>query len=120
MNLEKPQIWVLTERSGFKKYLEERSSYQSMPCCEFRNISEILAREEPDGGIVLVIDQFGKFTSYLPIVKRFQKRFISYDVVVFGKDEPEDVIQEEYLEGIDLHMTPEMNKEDIISRMNRI
>ncbi len=120
MDLKKPQIWVLSERAGFRRYLEERSTYHKIPCREFKNISEVLAMKEPKEGLVFVIDQSGKFKSYLPIVKRFQKRFIAYDVVVFGENKPDDIIRDEYLEGVDQYITPDMEKEDIISRLNHI
>ncbi|MCD6379109.1 hypothetical protein J7M07_01515, partial [bacterium] len=120
MTLKKPQIWILTESNDFKEYFEEKSILHRMPYHEFKNISEVLAMEEPGEGITFVIDQSGKFNSYLPIVKRFQKKFISYDVIVFGEYKTEDIIRDEYLEGVDQYITPDMDKEDVISKINHI
>jgi len=39
-------------------------------------------------------------------------------VVVFGENKPEGIIRDEYLEGVDQYITPDMDKEDIISRLN--
>lgn len=118
MELRKSQIWALSEGDDFKEFLENIVRCRD---CEFRifnNISEVIALDEPEEGIILAINSFGTFSNYLPVIKRFKKKFISYDIVVFGEDKTEEQIRSDYLQGVDLYVSQEKDREETAANIN--
>jgi len=120
MDYPKPSIWILSNNEEFAEYIEGLLNSGDYQVRWFNNISEILSLDEPEDGVILAVNSFGKFSNYMPVIRRFQKKFISYDIAVFGEFDDEVKMEEEYMEGVDLHVTPEKDREEISSALRRM
>jgi len=118
MDLKKSQIWALSEGDDFKEYLKDIIRCSDLDCRVYNNISGILAMDEPEEGIILAINSFGAFSNYLPVIKRFKKKFISYDIMVFGEEKTEEQIRTDYYQGVDLYITPDFDREETSATIN--
>jgi DNA-binding NtrC family response regulator len=120
MDLKKSQIWALSEGEDFREFLENIIRCPDAACRVFNNISELIAMDEPDEGIILAINSFGAFSNYLPVIKRVKKKFISYDIVVFGEDKTGEERRSDYYHGVDLYISPDHDREETASSINRL
>ncbi|MFO7915801.1 MAG: sigma-54 dependent transcriptional regulator [Candidatus Krumholzibacteriales bacterium] len=118
MDLKKSQIWALSEGDDFREYLESIIRCPGSECRIYNNISGILAMDEPGEGIILAINSFGAFSNYLPVIKRFKKKFISYDIIVFGEEKSEEQLRSDYYQGVDLYISPDHDREETSATIN--
>jgi DNA-binding NtrC family response regulator len=99
-----PELWGLVQSASVEALLREAASRDGMPLRIFPDVANVLSREEPPGGIVLAIDGAGRFKSYLTILKRLQRNFFGFDVIVLGPEKSPETIARERSLGVDRYV----------------
>lgn len=118
MDSLRPKIWILSDNEEFCGYIQGITAAFSNDCRKFDNVSEILNLDEPDQGVMLLIDSTKKFSNYMPLIKRFQRNFVSFDIVVFGEPKQKDELESEFLDGVDYYVDPGTESDEISSHLN--
>ncbi|MCX5752219.1 MAG: hypothetical protein NTW97_01095, partial [Candidatus Krumholzibacteria bacterium] len=99
-----PELWSLVQGAGVETLLREAAAGQGVPVRTFPDVAGLLSREEPSGGIVLAIEGAGRYKSYLTILKRLQKNFFGFDVIVLGPAKSSETIMRERPLGVDRYL----------------
>lgn len=115
-----PEIWALVRKSELENLLTEQAGSQGLTYRGFRDAAEALTREEPDGGMVIAIEATEKFANYMTIIKRFQKNFLSFDLILFGKEKTDDITDYEKDVGVDLYFPLPVDREDFLVRVTNL
>ncbi len=111
-----PEIWALVERKEVTEILEELASEENLHLHSLVSISEALGMEEPQGGIILVIDSSGEHSNHAALIKRFTRNFIQFDAIVFGPRKEESEDGSERRAGVDLYVPVPVDREDFFVR----
>jgi len=99
-----PELWGLVQNASVETLLREAAAGEGVPVRTFADVAGLLSREAPPGGIVLAIDGTGRYKSYLTILKRLQKNFFGFDVIVLGPAKPSETIIRERSLGVDRYI----------------
>jgi DNA-binding NtrC family response regulator len=111
-----PEIWALVESEKINGVLEDLASEESLHLRNLVSVSEALGLDEPQGGIILVVDSSGEHSNYHALLKRFTRTFIQFDAVVFGPGKDEAEITSERRAGVDLYVPVPVDREDFLVR----
>ncbi len=114
------QVWAFVEDPSIRGILEELSAGEGLELLYFENISQALNTEEPQPGFILVIESAGKLKSYIPVIKRFQKKFLYLDVIVVGGEKPPEIVEQEKFAGVDMYVTRPFDREDFLVRISHL
>jgi DNA-binding NtrC family response regulator len=120
MKLVKPEIWSLVQDGEIAELIADMAGSEGLALRRLSSVAEALGGEEPSGGFVLCIDATGKFNNYMTIIKRFQKNFFSFDVVVLGESKPDGVVEREREIGVDLYCSVPVDNEEFIAKLAHI
>jgi DNA-binding NtrC family response regulator len=99
-----PELWGLVQSAGVETLLHEAAAGEGVPVRTFPDVAGLLSREEPPGGVVLAIEGAGRYKSYLTILKRLQKNFFGFDVIVLGPAKSSETIVRERSLGVDTYI----------------
>ncbi|MCK4548740.1 MAG: sigma-54-dependent Fis family transcriptional regulator [Candidatus Krumholzibacteria bacterium] len=111
-----PEIWALVEREEVTEILEELASEENLHLRTLVSVSEALGMEEPQGGIILVIDSSGEHSNHAALIKRFTRTFIQFDAIVFGPRKENNDDGAERRAGVDLYVPVPVDREDFFVR----
>jgi DNA-binding NtrC family response regulator len=111
-----PEIWALVDGKEVGGILEELAEEKHLHLRRLVSISEALGLDEPDGGIILVVDSSGEYSNYLTLIKRFTRTFIQFDVIVFGPGGEEGAGEAERKAGVDLYVSTPVDRDDFFVR----
>ncbi|MBN2184605.1 MAG: sigma-54-dependent Fis family transcriptional regulator [Candidatus Krumholzibacteriota bacterium] len=109
-----PEIWTLVKSEAIKGLLESLAVEEGLRLRHFNDLSAALNQSEPDGGLILAIDSSEKFENYLTIIRRFDKNFINYEIMVFGEDKTDDEIERDIDSGVDLYIASSIESDEFI------
>ncbi|MDD4857086.1 MAG: sigma-54 dependent transcriptional regulator [Candidatus Krumholzibacteria bacterium] len=98
------ELWSLIQGGEIESMLREAAAAGETTLAAFQNISDVITRQEPPAGAVLVIDGTGKFKNYLTIIKRIQKNFFGVDVVALGPPKTSEAVDRERAAGVDIYV----------------
>lgn len=115
-----PEIWTLIEREEIKELLESLAIDEGLKLRHFTNVSETLNQVEPEGGLILAIETEGRFDNYLTIIRRFNKNFINYEILVFGVDKNDEDLEHDYDSGVDLYLPFSPDQNEFILRSSHL
>jgi DNA-binding NtrC family response regulator len=107
-----PEIWALSDDETVDRFLTDFAVREDLHLRKFRTVPEALNAEAPGGGFLLAIDTSARFKNYLTIIKRFQKNFFLFDVIVFGETKTVESIERERESGVDLYVPFPIDVED--------
>lgn len=111
-----PEIWALIENEEVGSLVEALVIAEGLRLRRFDNVSEPLGLEEPPGGFILAVDSTGRYSGYATIIKRFQKNFLNFEVLVFAEGDEEDS-QSGLQEGIvDAYVEMPADRDDFMVR----
>ncbi|MBN1164464.1 MAG: sigma-54-dependent Fis family transcriptional regulator [Candidatus Krumholzibacteriota bacterium] len=114
------EIWALVEDSRIRELLEELASNEGLTLKYFDNLSPALNTPEPAGGMILALDSGGAYNNYLTIIKRFQKNFTWFDVIVFGEYKTAEIMERERYVGVDLYVHDLSDREEFHLRASHL
>jgi DNA-binding NtrC family response regulator len=99
-----PELWGLVQSGHVEALLRKAAAAEGVTLRTFPDVADLLSREEPVGGIVLAIDGTGRFKNYLTILKRLQRNFFGFDVIVLGPPKSSETILRERSLGVDRYV----------------
>ncbi len=111
-----PEIWVLIEKEEFGSLVESLVVGEGLRLRRFDNVSEPLGLQEPAGGVILAIDSTGRFSGYTTIIKRFQKNFLNFEVIVFGNEDGEESAGGSPEGIVDMYVPLPVDRDDFMVR----
>ena len=117
MKKANPEIWSLVEDEAVARLITETVESEQLTLRRFSSVAEALGAPEPSAGFMLCIDATGKYGNYLTIIKRFQKRFQSFETVVLGEPKRVEIIDHEREIGVDLYCTVPVNGEEFLAKI---
>jgi DNA-binding NtrC family response regulator len=100
-----PELWGLVQSAGVETLLREAAAGEGVPVRTFSDVADLLSREEPPGGGVLAIEGIGRYKSYLTILRRLQKNFFGFDVIVLGSPKSPEIVIGERSFGVDRYIS---------------
>jgi len=115
-----PEVWALVQEGGEERLIAEGAEAEGLALRVFRNIGEATVREEPPGGVILVIEGAGRFKSYLTIIKRFQKEYFGLEVIVLGAEKSVEARNRERALGVDLYVSLPANREEYLIAFSHV
>lgn len=115
-----PEIWTLMQDDEIEKLVRELAGNEGLTLKAFSTVAIPLNLEEPPGGLILAIDAEANFSNYLSIIKRFQKNFITLDIIVFGSEKSREIIEREREAGVDLYIPKPVATEDFFARATHL
>jgi DNA-binding NtrC family response regulator len=113
------ELWSLVQNRGIESLLHEAASGGETTLRTFQNVADVITRQEPQEGVVLVIDGTGKFKNYLTIIKRIQKNFFEVDVVVLGPPKAQGTMDREHAQGVDFYVPVPPKRDEFLSVLER-
>jgi DNA-binding NtrC family response regulator len=106
-----PEIWGLTVSKDTTGLLEDLAGEENLNLRRLSSVPEALGLDEPEGGIILVIEASGGYSNYSAIIKRFTRTFIKFDTVVFAEGTEGSVA------GVDLLVRKPVDRDDFFVRV---
>ncbi len=113
-----PELWGLVQSASVEALLRKAAAGEGVPLRTFPDVAGLLSREEPAGGIVLAIDGGGRFKNYLTILKRLQRNFFGFDVIVLGPSRSSDAIARERSLGVDRYMAVPVKESEFAAALS--
>ncbi|MBU8922048.1 MAG: sigma-54 dependent transcriptional regulator [Bacteroidales bacterium] len=110
------ELWLLARNEKIEDLVEALVIGERLRLRRFDSVSELLNMDEPDGGLILVIDGTGSSINFQQIVTRFEKNFINFEVIVFDSGIDERHIEDNAVDGIDLLVPVTIDLEDFLLR----
>lgn len=118
--LANPEIWVLADDEELVKLVAGLSDTESLEWRMFQSAQQALSGDEPQGGLLLVIESGKKYSNYLTVIKRFRKNFFYASVIVFGAALSAVESERERQQGVDLYITVPVDPEDFHARASHL
>ncbi|HSG28893.1 MAG TPA: sigma 54-interacting transcriptional regulator, partial [Candidatus Krumholzibacterium sp.] len=106
------EIWTLVQSENIETLVEQLVINERMKLRRFRNVSEVLNAEEPSGGMILVIDSTDGYQNFGQIIKRIEKNFINFEVMVFTGDEELGDAGRDSSAGVDMFVPVPVDEDD--------
>ncbi|MBN2069868.1 MAG: sigma-54-dependent Fis family transcriptional regulator [Candidatus Krumholzibacteriota bacterium] len=116
-----PEIWTLVDNEEIKGLLQSLAIEEGLRLIHCVDLSAALNFTEPEGGVILAIDSSEKYENYLTVLRRFDKNFINYEVIVFGREKTIDEIEADIDSGVDLYISqPPESTEEFLLRASHL
>ncbi len=115
-----PEIWTLVESEWLTKLVAEFAETEGLVWKSYQSAPQALTNDEPEGGLILAIESGDGFSNYLTVIKRFRKNFHYLDVIVFGPQKSQDVLERELEQGVDLYIPTPLNTEEFYAKISHL
>lgn len=111
-----PEVWSLTKEEDSGILLESLAIGEGLRLRRFSSISELLSLEEPQGGIILALEASSEESGYMAVLKRFEKNFINFEVILFCRNISEEQMKRDLDSGIDTCVPMPADQDDFTVR----
>lgn len=114
------ELWLLAQDEKIETLVEAFVIGERLKLRRFASVSEVLNMDEPDGGLIFVIDGSGQNINFRQIVKRFKKNFINFEIIVFDSSIDGRSIEDNPENEVDLLLPISIDLEEFMLRASHL
>jgi len=111
---------MLASGDESKLLMADLAEGQGLRITRFENVAEAVSRKEPEEGVILAIEPGERHSNYHAVIRRFRKKFIALDVIVFGPPKSDEERKREHQLGVDLYVGMPAARDDFLARAEHL